>query len=201
MTTRKRPEDLRSHRWLGPNDLRSFGHRSRLRQGGYDAARLDRQAGHRHRQYLERHQFLPHPSARARRGRETRRAAGRRLADRIAGDVAVGTLRQAVDHALSQPAGDGGGGTAAQPSDRRRGAARRLRQDHARPDHGRDQHGRAGDLRAGRSAVARQLARPGARLRLGRLEILGREARRPHQRRSNGPRSKAASRAHSAPAW
>jgi dihydroxy-acid dehydratase len=35
---RKRPEDLRSHRWLGLNDLRSFGHRSRLRQGGFDAA-------------------------------------------------------------------------------------------------------------------------------------------------------------------
>ncbi len=38
MTARKRPEDLRSHRWIGLNDLRSFGHRSRLRQGGYDAA-------------------------------------------------------------------------------------------------------------------------------------------------------------------
>jgi dihydroxy-acid dehydratase len=38
MAARKSPEDLRSHRWLGPNDLRSFGHRSRLRQGGYDAA-------------------------------------------------------------------------------------------------------------------------------------------------------------------
>src|SRR5437660_1397046 len=35
---RKRPEDLRSHRWLGVNDLRSFGHRARLRQFGYDAA-------------------------------------------------------------------------------------------------------------------------------------------------------------------
>jgi dihydroxy-acid dehydratase len=35
--TRKRPEDLRSHRWLGVNDLRAFGHRSRLRQFGYDA--------------------------------------------------------------------------------------------------------------------------------------------------------------------
>src|ERR1700722_13749789 len=34
---RKRPEDLRSHRWFGVNDLRSFGHRSRLRQFGYDA--------------------------------------------------------------------------------------------------------------------------------------------------------------------
>jgi len=35
--TRKRPEELRSHRWFGVNDLRSFGHRSRLRQFGYDA--------------------------------------------------------------------------------------------------------------------------------------------------------------------
>jgi dihydroxy-acid dehydratase len=37
MSRRKRPEELRSHRWLGVNDLRAFGHRSRLRQGGYDA--------------------------------------------------------------------------------------------------------------------------------------------------------------------
>ncbi len=36
MTTRKKPEDLRSHRWLGVQDLRAFGHRSRLRQMGYD---------------------------------------------------------------------------------------------------------------------------------------------------------------------
>ncbi len=35
--TRKAPEELRSHRWLGVNDLRSFGHRSRLRQIGYDS--------------------------------------------------------------------------------------------------------------------------------------------------------------------
>ncbi|MEN3375862.1 MAG: hypothetical protein V7604_1217 [Hyphomicrobiales bacterium] len=38
MTNRKRPEELRSHRWLGVSDLRSFGHRSRLRQVGYDTA-------------------------------------------------------------------------------------------------------------------------------------------------------------------
>jgi dihydroxy-acid dehydratase len=36
--TRKRPEDLRSHRWLGVDDMRSFGHRSRFRGVGYDAA-------------------------------------------------------------------------------------------------------------------------------------------------------------------
>jgi dihydroxy-acid dehydratase len=38
MTNRKRPEELRSFRWLGVSDLRSFGHRSRLRQVGYDTA-------------------------------------------------------------------------------------------------------------------------------------------------------------------
>ena len=33
--TRKTPEQLRSHRWLGVNDMRSFGHRSRTAQMGY----------------------------------------------------------------------------------------------------------------------------------------------------------------------
>jgi len=37
MSNRKKVEDLRSHRWFGVQDLRSFGHRSRLRQIGYDA--------------------------------------------------------------------------------------------------------------------------------------------------------------------
>jgi dihydroxy-acid dehydratase len=37
MTLRKRAEDLRSRRWLGVDDLRAFGHRARLRQGGFDA--------------------------------------------------------------------------------------------------------------------------------------------------------------------
>src|SRR5262245_51701698 len=32
---RKKPEELRSHRWYGVNDLRSFGHRSRTSQMGY----------------------------------------------------------------------------------------------------------------------------------------------------------------------
>ena len=35
MTTRKKPEELRSHRWYGVKDLRSFGHRSRTAQMGY----------------------------------------------------------------------------------------------------------------------------------------------------------------------
>jgi dihydroxy-acid dehydratase len=35
MTTRKTPDQLRSARWLGHDDMRSFGHRSRLMQIGY----------------------------------------------------------------------------------------------------------------------------------------------------------------------
>src|SRR5579864_6922245 len=35
---KKSPDQLRSYRWLGKNDLRSFGHRSRLQQLGYDRA-------------------------------------------------------------------------------------------------------------------------------------------------------------------
>ena len=39
MTDRKKkPEELRSHRWYGVDDLRSFGHRSRTAQMGYDRA-------------------------------------------------------------------------------------------------------------------------------------------------------------------
>ena len=33
---KKQPEELRSHRWYGAKDLRSFGHRSRTAQMGYD---------------------------------------------------------------------------------------------------------------------------------------------------------------------
>ena len=36
--TRKTPESLRSARWFGPDDFRSFGHRSRMNQMGYAAA-------------------------------------------------------------------------------------------------------------------------------------------------------------------
>jgi dihydroxy-acid dehydratase len=34
---RKSKEELRSHRWFGRDDLRSFGHRSRAKQSGFDA--------------------------------------------------------------------------------------------------------------------------------------------------------------------
>jgi dihydroxy-acid dehydratase len=34
---KKSAEQLRSYRWLGPETLRAFGHRSRLKQFGYDS--------------------------------------------------------------------------------------------------------------------------------------------------------------------
>ncbi len=37
MTRRKTPEQLRSHRWYGVTDIRSFGHRSRTKQMGFAA--------------------------------------------------------------------------------------------------------------------------------------------------------------------
>ena len=36
-TARRTPQELRSYRWFGPDDLRSFGHRSRTKQMGYGA--------------------------------------------------------------------------------------------------------------------------------------------------------------------
>jgi dihydroxyacid dehydratase/phosphogluconate dehydratase len=37
MKRKRRAEELRSHRWYGVRDLRSFGHRSRTKQMGYAA--------------------------------------------------------------------------------------------------------------------------------------------------------------------
>ena len=36
--TRKKADELRSHRWFGMDDLRAFGHRSRAKQMGYSTA-------------------------------------------------------------------------------------------------------------------------------------------------------------------
>ncbi len=38
MTRRRSADDLRSQRWFAPQDLRSFGHRSRMMQMGYATA-------------------------------------------------------------------------------------------------------------------------------------------------------------------
>ncbi len=186
ITRRKKAEDLRSHRWLGVNDMRSFGHRSRLKQFGYDGDDWDgKPVIGIVNTWSDINACHAHLRARAENVKRGDLAGGR-LPDRTAGDVARRAVREALDHALSQFPRDGGRGTAALPSDRRRGAARRLRQDHARPDHGRDQHGHPGDLRARRPDAARQLARAISRLGLRRLEVLDGKARRQHHRRAMG---------------
>jgi len=38
MMARKKPEELRSHRWFGESDMRGFGHHSRTAQMGYSRA-------------------------------------------------------------------------------------------------------------------------------------------------------------------
>ena len=43
LTRRKQQGDLRSARWFGPADLRSFGHRSRAMQMGYAPEEWHRQ--------------------------------------------------------------------------------------------------------------------------------------------------------------
>ena len=126
------PADLRSHRWFGKDDLRSFGHRSRAKQAGFSLDDISRQAGHRHPQHLERRQPLPHPLPPPRRGSQARRLAGRRVPDGDPGADARRDVHEAEHDALPQPAGDGGGGSAALVSGRRRRPARRLRQDGAR---------------------------------------------------------------------
>ena len=35
--TRKRPDELRSHKWFGVQNLRAFGHRSRTKQMGFSS--------------------------------------------------------------------------------------------------------------------------------------------------------------------
>ena len=139
-------------------------------------------ADHRHPQHLVRPQPLPRPFQEPGRGREARGAAGRGVSGRDAGDDAVRDLHEADDDALPQPAGDGGRGADPRASGGRRGADGRLRQDHAGADHGGALGRPADDLPAGGADAARQLCRADAGVGLGRLEVLGRAARRQHQR-------------------
>ncbi len=76
---RREVTDLRSQRWFAPDDLRSFGHRSRLRQLGHSAERRRGQARHRDPQHLERPAAVPRALPRARRRRQAGRLAGGRL--------------------------------------------------------------------------------------------------------------------------
>ena len=180
---KKSPEELRSYRWLGKNDLRSFGHRSRLRQFGYDRA-----------------DWVGKPVIGIINTWSDINACHGHLRDR-AEDVKRGVY-QAGGFPIELPAM-----SLAEPfvkpstmlyrnflameceellrSHPIDGAVLMGGCDKTTPGliMGAISMGIAGDLCAGRPDAARQLARPHARLRLRCLEILGREARRPHRRR------------------
>ena len=156
-------------------------HADGLRAGGVEGP-----AGDRDPQHLVGRAALPHALQEPRRRRQARHPDGGRLSDGAAGAVAVGIVPEADHDALSQHAGDGRRGIAARPSRRRRRADGRLRQDHAGASARRHQHGPADDLSAGRADAARQLEGQDAGLRLGRLEILGRAARRENLRQGLG---------------
>ena len=106
---RKTPDQLRSARWFAPDDLRGFGHRSRLMQMGYakedwagkpSIAIINTWSGINpcHAHFRERAEDVK---------RGVLQAGG--FPDRASRHVARGDLRQAHHHALPQHAGDGGG--------------------------------------------------------------------------------------------
>ena len=146
---------------------------------GLRARGLRRQAGDRDRQHLVRHQPVPRALQGAGGGRQARRVPGRRLplelpaislSEPSSSPPPCSTATSSPWRPRSPALAPGG----------RRGADGRLRQDHARAAHGGDLDEPAGDLRAGGRHAARQLARAGAGLGLGQLEVLGRAAGRHH---------------------
>ena len=159
MTARKSAADLRSARWFGPADLRSFGHRSRAMQMGYAPEEWtgkpviaivntwsDLQPCHSHfKQRVD----------------DVKRGilmAGGFPVELPALSVSR-ELRQADHDDVPQHAGDGDGGTVALPSRRWRGADGRLRQDHAGLAARRHQHEHPGDLLAGRARCCAAISR------------------------------------------
>ncbi len=182
MTHRKRPEDLRSHRWLGVSDLRSFGHRSRLRQVGYDTADW---AGRPVIGIINTwsdinpcHTHLRQRAEEVKRGVLQAGGFPVELPAMSLAEVMVKPTTMLYRNFLAMETEEL---LRSHPID---GAVLLGGCDKTTPgaDHGRDQHGAAVDLCAGRTDAARQLAGQASRLRLGRVEILGREARRAHHR-------------------
>ena len=188
---RKTPEELRSHRWYGAKDLRSFGHRSRTAQMGFDAADYrgkpviaivntwsDINPCHTHfKQRVE----------------DVKRGVW------SAGGFPLELPAMSLSEPFQKPTTMLYRNLLAMETeellrsypDRRRGADGRLRQDDARAAHGRLVDGPAVDLRAGRADAARPLGRHHARLGQRHLEVLGGPARRgDHRGRLAGDRER-----------
>ncbi len=113
---------VRSHRWFGVNDLRSFGHRSRTLQMGYDredfAGKPVIAVVNTWSEINPCHTHLRDRAQDVKRGV----LAGGRVPAGDPGDLLERAVPEADHDALPQPAGDGDRGAAAVLSVRRRGA-------------------------------------------------------------------------------
>ena len=181
--TRKKPEDLRSHRWLGVADMRSFGHRSRLRQIGYDA---DDWQGKPVigiiNTWSEINPCHAHLRTRAENVKRGVLQAGGFPIELPAISLSETFVKPSTMMYRNFLAMETEELLRSHPLD---GAVLMGGCDKTTPGlvMGAISMGHAGDLHSGRPDAARQLERQLSRLRLRRLEILDREARRQHHRR------------------
>ena len=182
LAIRKRPDELRSARWFGPADLRSFGHRTRAMQMGYSPEEWtgkpviailntwsDLQPCHMH--FKQRVDDVKRGVLMA--GGFPVELPALSMSESYLKPTSMlyrNMLAMEAEELLRSHPIDG------------RGPDGRLRQVHAGPAARRDVDGRAGDLPAGRPHAARQLAGQGAGLGLRLVEILGRAARRQDHR-------------------
>ena len=186
MTTRKKPEDLRSHRWLGVADMRSFGHRSRLRQIGYDA---DDWQGKPVigiiNTWSEINPCHAHLRARAENVKRGVLQAGGFPIELPAMSLSETMVKPTTMMYRNFLAMETEELLRSHPLD---GAVLMGGCDKTTPGlvMGAVSMGLPCDLHPGRADAARQLERPVSRLRLRRLEILDGKARRQHHRRSMG---------------
>ena len=187
MTDKKKlPETLRSARWFAPDDLRAFGHRSRAMQMGYAPEEWkDRPVIAILNTWSDAQPCHMHFKSRVDDVKRGILMAGGFPMELPALSLSESFLKPTTmlyRNLLAMDAEE----LVARPSRRWRGADGRLRQDHAGAAAGRHQHGPARDLSARRSDAARQLEGQDAGLGLGRLEILGRAARRENLRQGLG---------------
>ena len=186
MTKNKNPAELRSARWFAPDDLRAFGHRSRAMQMGYAPEEWkgrpviailntwsDAQPCHMH--------FKSRVD-------DVKRGilmAGGFPMELPALSLSESFLKPTTMLYRNMLAMDAEELLRGHPVD---GVVLMGGCDKTTPGLllGRHQHGPADDLSAGRADAARQLEGQDAGLRLGRLEILGRAARRKNLRQGLG---------------
>ena len=128
----KTKRKLRSNDWFGAPRPRRVHPPLLDEEPGHPARPVRRPAGDRHLQHLVRADALQRPLPRPRRARQARRAGGRRLSAGVPGHVARRDDDAADRDALPQPRCDGRRGIDPRQPARRRRAAGRLRQDHAR---------------------------------------------------------------------